>query len=197
MRFAIVETGFKPSLYNPTMICDLIGVSTGAVYQGSFITRQCGCLLTLHVYEGDTDIFNNGEEMEAEVLVLTDMVVLSDVGRAMIPQYIYRLMSTMRPGSRHSNKYRFVDYYINDITRYTFRLENDVTKEIEGHPVAGYIDLFTTSLLMTSKESKFFLSEAKSVGKYKLCTATFSHSTYLESLAAEMLYSRDVTQMDA
>lgn len=197
MRFAIVETGFKPGMYVPSVLCDHLMISSESVWQGSYFIDMAGVLLTLHVYESTSDMFTDYQRTDSEVFILTDMVILSDLGRTMISTYIGKMMGSMQPGTRRSPLYRFHDYAVGDFARYTFRLENDITKDIAGMSIAGYVDLFTTSLLMTNQDSKFFLSEAREVGNYRIAIAAISHSTYLEALTAEMLYARDVTEREA
>lgn len=184
-------------MYVPSVLCDHLGISSDSVWQGSYFIDMAGVLLTLHVYESTSVMFIDYEKAEAEVFILTDMVVLTDLGRTMITAYIGKMMQSMTPNSRRSPLYRFHDYAIGDLERYTFRFENDVTKDIAGMTIAGYVDMFTTSLLMTNQESKFFLSEAREVGNHRVVIASISHSTYLEALAAEMMYARDVTVREA
>ena len=197
MRFAIVETGFRPGMYVPSVLCDHLGISSESVWQGSYYIDMAGTLLTLHVYESTSVMFIDYEKTEAEVFIITDMLLLSDIGRSIITTYIGKLMQSMEPNSRRSPLYRFHDYAVEDLARYTFRLENDVTKEISGMTMAGYVDLFTTSLLMTNRESKFYISEAREVGKHRVAIASVTYSTYLEALCAEMMYARDVTEREA
>lgn len=184
-------------MYVPTVLCDHLGVSNDSLWQGSYFINMAGVLLTLHVYESTSPIFIDYERNEAEVFILTDMLVLTDVGRTVISSYIGRMMQTMAPNSRKSPHYRFHDYALGDMARYTFRLENDITKEINGMTIAGYTDLFTTSLLMTNRESKFFLSESREVGNHRVAVASITNSTYLEALCSEMMFARDVTEREA
>jgi hypothetical protein len=184
-------------MYVPTVLCDHLGVGSDSLWQGTYFINMAGVLLTLHVYESISPVFLDYERAEAEVFILTDMVVLTDGGRAVITSYITRMMQSMPPGSRRSPHYRFHDYAVGDMSRYTFRLENDITKGIAGMTIAGYTDLFTTSLLMTNQESKFFLSEAREIGNHRVSVASVTHSTYLEALCAEMMYARDVTEREA
>lgn len=196
MRFAIVETGYRPGMYVPSVLCDHLMISSESVWQGSYFIDMAGTLLTLHVYESTSVLFTDYQRADAEVFILTDMVILSDLGRTMISTYIGKMMDSMQPGTRRSPHYRFHDYEIGDLSRYTFRFENDITKDITGMALAGYIDLFTTGLLMTNRESKFFLSEARELGNHRVAIASISYSTYLEALSAEMMYARDVTERE-
>lgn len=184
-------------MYVPSVLCDHLGIGSDSVWRGSYFINMAGVLLTLHVYESTSPVFIDYERADAEVFILTEMLLLSDIGRTVITNYIGKLMRSMAPNSRKSPLYRFHDYAMGDLSRYTFRLENDVTKEITGMITAGYVDMFTTSLLMTNQESHFFLSEARQIDKYRVAIASVSHSTYLEALCAEMMYASDVTEREA
>lgn len=197
MRFAIVETGYKPGLYTPTVICDEIGIGGDCTHHGSYSIVMSGTLITIHVYTSDSHVFNEYVEMDAEVFVLTDTLVISDLGRSLITNYIRKMMATMLPNSRLSPMYRFKDYYIGDLTRYTFRFENDVTKDMVGLTTAGYVDMLAMALLISARETKLFLSEPRTIGRNRVCIATVVCSTYLEALCAEMMYAQDVLTMEA
>ena len=195
MKYAIVETGYRPSIYTATAITDELGISGRSVYIGSYFITFCGLVLSLHIYESEDDLFGSGET--ADILIMPEISLVSQFGRSVVEDYLHRLMNSMIPGTRRSNAYRFNDYSVDDRSRYTYRLDNDITKDLCGTILGGYIDLFSTMLLMTAFESKFYISDVYMIGKRGVCKATVTNSTFLDSLCIEAMFVQDTAVLES